>query len=117
MTATSPCLPITLRDRNGRGLFRWQGWQYRFQRQDKDAGWQQSQVHRRHAQGNVHQIAIPHPAIIPKTKPQAEKMAAELKEKMTATEIESAQNSTAVHTIESVVKEILEQSRLTRASK
>ena len=50
-----------------------------------------------------------HPRSIPKTKVRAEKLAAELKEKLTAEIIESAKILTKESAVEDVVKEILEK--------
>jgi hypothetical protein len=56
-------------------------------------------------------MGIPHPAIIPKTKPQAEKLAAELKAKLSAEEIVSAKIISKDNTVEGDVKEILAGSK------
>lgn len=57
-------------------------------------------------------ITLQHPAgISQETRDRAEGLRVEIEGTLTSSEIESARNSTAVHTVESVVKEILEQSR------
>lgn len=52
-------------------------------------------------------FSVNHPAVIQETKTRAVKLIAELKEKLTPTEIAEAQNSAARNTVESVVKDIL----------
>jgi predicted ATPase len=54
-------------------------------------------------------FGISHPAIIPKTKVQAEQLALTLKKKLTAEEIESAQASAENTSLEILVKELLKR--------
>jgi hypothetical protein len=52
-------------------------------------------------------FSISHPAIIPKTKVQAEQFALTLKKKLTTEEIESARASAENTSLETLVKELL----------
>ena len=66
-----------------------------------------------HAKGNNYKQAlqllptsIPHPAIIPTTKVRAQKLITELKTKLSAEEMKSAQAFAARNTVESIARNI-----------
>lgn len=53
-------------------------------------------------------VSIPHPAAIPKTKVEAQKLASDLKDKLTLEEVNSAHAFAGAMMLESVAKELIE---------